>query len=101
MSSRIELQNMLEEILGSRNVYFQPPASVRLKYPCVIYSLKDMRPNHANNRVYNLFDCYELIYIDSDPDNKIARELAKVVTCRFDRFYEADNLNHYVYTLYF
>ena len=27
MGSRLELQNLLESILGSRNVYYQPPES--------------------------------------------------------------------------
>ena len=32
MASRLKLQTMLEEILGSRNVYFNPPESVKMKY---------------------------------------------------------------------
>ena len=30
MSRRIELQGILEGILGSRNVYFEPPSNVRM-----------------------------------------------------------------------
>jgi len=33
MGTRLELQNLLENILGSRNVYFQPPENLKLNYP--------------------------------------------------------------------
>lgn len=52
MGSRLELQSELEKILGSRNVYFQPPASVKIKYPAIVYSRKSIDNNFANNTVY-------------------------------------------------
>ena len=39
MGTRIELQLKLEEILGSRHVYFQPPASIKMTYPAIVYEL--------------------------------------------------------------
>ena len=37
MKTRYELHEFLCEILGSRNVYFQPPESVKMKYPAIVY----------------------------------------------------------------
>lgn len=101
MASRLELQTMLETILGSRNVYFQPPATIQMKYPAIVYSLSNLDNVHANNSVYAQYDRYELIYIDKNPDNDKIRIISKLHMCAFNRSYVADNLNHYVFTLYF
>lgn len=101
MNSRSNLQTMLENLLGSRCVYFQPPDSVRMHYPAIVYSLNDISATHANNSVYNLTPSYQLIYIDDDPDSGMVRQIAALPRCRFVRSYAADNLNHYVYNLYY
>lgn len=101
MASRLELQTELEEILGSRNVYFQPPESVKMKYPAIRYSLSSIENRHADNRAYKQTKAYELILIDPNPDSEYIDKLSQLPYCRFDRFYPADNLNHYVFTIYY
>ena len=101
MASRLELQTMLEELLGSRNVYFQPPASVRMNYPAIVYSRQDIENEFADNSVYIQSLGYEITVIDADPDSDLPRKVSKLPMCRFDRHYTADNLNHDVFTLYF
>lgn len=100
MGSRIELQDLLENILGSRNVYFQPPASVHIDYDAIVYSRKNIENTFANNSVYKQNDAYEIIAIYEDPDSDLPRKLSKLPMCSFDRHYTADNLNHDVFTLY-
>lgn len=100
MPSRIDLQQKFEEILGSRNVYFQPPTSVQMKYPAIVYSRKKIDPRHANDGVYVYMPCYEVILIDKNPDSKYLEEILLLPYCQFDRHYEADNLNHDVFTIY-
>lgn len=100
MGSRIELQDLLENILGSRNVYFQPPASVHIDYDAIVYSRKNIENTFANNSVYKQNDAYEIIAIYEDPDSDLPRKLSKLSMCSFDRHYTADNLNHDVFTLY-
>ena len=100
MGSRIELQDLLENILGSRNVYFQPPASVHIDYDAIVYSRKNIENTFANNSVYKQNDAYEIIAIYEDPDSCLRRKLSKLPMCSFDRHYTADNLNHDVFTLY-
>lgn len=101
MASRLKLQTMLEELLGSRNVYFQPPASVYMKYPAIVYSRKNIVNHHANNAVHAQDNSYEVIVIDESPDSEIVAKVSKLPTCKFDRHYEKDQLNHDVFTLYY
>ena len=100
MGSRIKLQDLLENILGSRNVYFQPPVSVHIDYDAIVYSRKNIENTFANNSVYKQNDAYEIIAIYEDPDSDLPRKLSKLPMCSFDRHYTADNLNHDVFTLY-
>lgn len=101
MKSRLELQTMLEELLGSRNVYFQPPESIKMKYPAIVYSRSDIDNDSADNSVYKQSHYYQLIVIDEDPDSEIVEKVSKLPRCRFDRHYTADNLNHDTFTLFY
>lgn len=101
MNGRLELQTRLENILGSRNCYFQPPQSVQIKYPAIIYSLGDMRKVHANDGSYRLLTAYEVVLIDKNPDSELVAKIMALPYCSFNRFYTADNLNHWVFTLYY
>lgn len=101
MGSRLELQTLLEEILGSRNVYFQPPASIRMNYPAIVYSRSDIVNNHANNAVYSQKKAYEVAVLDFDPESQIVDKISQLPLCMFDRHYTVDNLNHDVFVLYF
>jgi len=101
MPSRLELQTLLEEILGSRNVYFQPPGSVKMKYPAIVYGLEDIKNTFANDRVYLSKRKYLITVIDEDPDSEIVEKISQLPTCRFNRHFESDNLNHDVFILEF
>lgn len=100
MKTRLELQTKLEEILGARRVYFQPPASVKMSYPAIVYSRSNIENTHANNEVYGQNDRYEIIVIDKNPDSVIVRKVSRLPRCGFVRHYVADNFNHDVFNLY-
>lgn len=100
MHDRIDLQNIFEEILGSRNVYFQPPSSVKMQYPAIVYSRRILDPKFANNGVYVYSPGYEVILIDKNPDSEYVEKLLMLPYCHYDRHYQADNLNHDVFTIY-
>lgn len=101
MASRLELQEMLEKLLGSRNVYYQPPASVKMKYPAIVYSRRRIENSCADNSVYKQDASYEIVVIDENPDSELVTKVSMLPKCSFDRHYTKDNLNHDVYTLYF
>ena len=100
MSSRIELQDELEKLLGSKNVYYQPPESVKMEYPAIVYRRSNIDNNFADDLVYRQSYFYELIVIDKNPDNVFVEAILDIPYCTFDRHYKADNLNHYVFTLF-
>lgn len=101
MFSRIELQDELEKLLGSKNVYYQPPESVKMDYPAIVYHRSDIGNDFADDLVYKQSHFYELIVIDKNPDSEIVEAVSKLPNCRYDRHYTADNLNHDVFTIYY
>lgn len=101
MGTRQDLQNRFEEILGSKYVYFQPPETIKLKYPCIIYSLADIYTRNADDRHYSMQKVYTVSVISRDPDNTIAETILEMPKTRFDRRYVADNLYHDILTLYY
>ena len=102
MDSRIDLQTNLEAVLGSRNVYFQPPESLKLKYPAIVYELADIMTDRANNKNYIRNHRYTVTLIHTDPDNELKDDiLDEFRNISFDRVYAKDGLYHYVYDLFF
>ena len=101
MASRLSLQTKLEELIGSENVYYQPPPSMEMNYPAIRYSISDIDNKHADNEVYKQNCRYDLTVIDSDPDSVIVSAVSKMRYISFDRNYKANNLNHTVFTLYY
>lgn len=100
MGDRPDLQIIFEKILSSRNVYFMPPENVRMNYPAIMYSLGSIDKLHANDSTYKLLTAYDVTLIDKNPDTEFLVPILALQYCSFDRFYRADNLNHWVFTLY-
>lgn len=77
MSRRLKLHSILCGILSCPErgkecrAYFQPPASVSMKYPAIVYALNGKDKRHANDRVYLSSNRYSVTVIDSNPDSDI------------------------------
>jgi hypothetical protein len=99
MAPRLELQSLLEEIAD--HVYFQPPANIHIEYPCIIYSRDGTSSDHANNNLYRHAKQYQITVVDRDPDTELADKVEALRYTAFERFFAADDLNHYVFTLFF
>ena len=98
---RLQLHEELCNFLGSRNVYFQPPESVKIKYPAIIYHVENIDQTFANNMTYNKDRAYLLTLVHTDPDNELVDKiLFSFPKIRFDRAYDYENMHHYVYVLY-
>lgn len=101
MNKRRELQDILESIIGEHNVYFQPPENVKLKYPCIIYSLKRMYSRKADNTKYKNNESYDVMLIDKSPISQYVNPLLKIDYCEMDRApYVSDNLHHYPFVIH-
>ena len=101
MADRLELHSVLQELLGSYNVYYQPPESIKMQYDAIRYSKKTIDSKYANDRKYSMIDCYEIIVISRLPDNPVIKKLLSLPYCSYDRHYVADNLHHDVLTIYY
>ena len=119
--NRLDLHEELVNVLGSRNVYFVPDQSIRLRYPCIIYQLEREDIKRANNKPYLLCNRYQVTVISYDPDSDEFE--GKTITDsnvdmqgdtiierllyhfewieRATNRYVVDNLNHDVFTLYY
>lgn len=100
MASRLTLNKKLQDILGSSYVYYNPPESMKLSYPCIVYTLDDIDRLGADNKGYALFHRYLVTLIDYSPDNPVRDQLLELPASSFVREYKADNLEHYAINLY-
>ena len=101
MARRIKLQGLLEELLGSSNVYYKSPESKKMEYPAIKYSLDNINKKSANDTVYLLNKRYEIIVISKKPDHPVINKLLQLPMCSYERQYVSDNLYHDVLTLYY
>lgn len=99
--TRLTLQTELEELLGSKNVYYQPPESLKMEYPCIRYSKSEIRDIYANNKKYISSDVYDLVVISKKPDNPVIKKLLELPYSEFDRHYVSDNLNHDIIRIFY
>ena len=99
--TRLTLQSTLEGLLGSRNVYYQPPETLKMEYPCIRYSKSNITSRHADNIKYVNKNRYEIMIIDKHPDNAVIEKILELPLSSYDRHYTADNLNHDVIRLYY
>lgn len=117
MATRIDLFNLLVDVLADsiheeqgaliasakakarKQVFFEPPETVKLTYPCIIYTRKPYLARHADNRNYTLTNQYDVTAIYKDPDSQLAKRIAELSRCRHERHYTADNLQHDAFTI--
>lgn len=97
---RLKLHAMLCDILGSRYVYYDPPASITMKYPAIIYEKARVDTRKADNTSYLRNAGYTVTLIRKDDDDDILDRLLDLPFASFDRSYTADNMHHDVLTIY-
>lgn len=98
---RLKLHDILCQLLGSDHVYFQPPETIKMSYPAIVYSRNDIQNTFADNLVYGQSYVYSITVIDPDPDSEVVRKLSLLPTIRYNRHYKSSNLNHDVFLLHF
>lgn len=100
LDHRLELDTLLRNILGSSNVYFQPPETIKMKYPAIVYARSRIDNTSANNSIYKQDRLYSITAIYSDPDSDLPDKLSLIPRIKYDRDYVADNLNHTTFSLF-
>ena len=86
MARRIDLHNLLVDLLGSTNVYFQPPETVKLQYPCIIYNRVTNDTKFANSKPYTITRKYFVLVIDANPDSDIPDKISALPKCKAGTF---------------
>lgn len=99
--TRVDLDTILRTTLGSSNVYFDPPESFKLKYPCIVYHLGGRSEVFADDHRYYDMKRYTLLYITRDADDPMVDTLDELKFCRMTSPYTSDGLFHYAYEIYF
>ena len=100
MGTRLDLHQELLTL--APKAYYQPPSSIQMTYPCIVYHLSNIKTIHANNHVYKTFKSYMITYITKMPDDSKVDEISThFPSCQFDRHYVADNLHHYTFSLFY
>lgn len=93
-------QATFEELLESRNVYYNPPSSVHMKYDAIVFNRARIENSFASNSVYMQAYRYEVTTITTDPDASIIDKISKLPRCTHERHFVSDNLHHNLFYLY-
>lgn len=102
MKTIAQIQEILEKILGSDKVYYQPPENVKIKYPCIIYETGNGVRTPADNKKYLFDQGYSVTYITKNPEQgQVQNGLLELPYCQPERTYKFENLYHWVYFIYF
>lgn len=99
---RSTLQTILEEIQTTANetphVYFEPPETVKMSYPCFVYHFTGYNSVNANDDDYLKSEEYAVRYITKKADPPIPKAVAALPHVTYDRHYVAENLHHFMFT---
>lgn len=98
---RTDLQAILQNIIGKGRIYFQPPSTVRMTYPCIVYERSRIDSDHADNNIYKTDNQYTVTVIYTDPESDLPFKVANIPTARHSTHFITDNLYHDVFTIYF
>lgn len=98
MVNRQNLSDLLKGV-GIKNVYFQPPPSLKMEFPCAVYERVRINTRFANNKPYKLIHVYQVTYITTDPDSPIPDRIGALPRCAFERHYEKDNKYYDVFRI--
>jgi hypothetical protein len=104
MASRLDFHKVLVTALGSNNVYFQPPETIKMSYPCIVYDLDNKVYTYADGLKYNRKDLYSVMIITQSYSDSVSisdKLLNELEYSSFDRNYTSDNLYHVVLSIYF
>lgn len=97
----LQIQALLEELLGSDEVHLQPPSGHKMSYPAIKYNLDLWETDKADNKPYRHKKRYQITIMDTNPRSLIPAKVAALPMSTFDRFYPAEGLNHFVFNVYF
>jgi hypothetical protein len=100
VDKRLQLHQKFLDILGTPYAYFQPPASIELTYPCIVYKRDKIDARYANDKKYTNRTRYQVTVIDPNPDSQLPAAVNALPNCEHLRNFVSDGLNHDILELY-
>ena len=97
---RLKLHEKLCEILGSRHVYYDPPSTIAMKYPAIVYNKASIDARYADNIRYLNKVAYLVTLIRKDDDDDTLDRLLDLPLTSYGKPFTANNLHHDNLTVY-
>jgi hypothetical protein len=91
------------ESTNTGKVYFQPPSSVQLNYPCWVVERSKVYQPKANDKTYLFRPGYKCMYMNCDePDPEVLEMISRrYERCQYQNHYVVDNVHHDVFLIYY
>jgi len=99
-NSVLTVHSYLASLFPTVTLYFQPPETLKLTYPCIIYSIENIFTRHADNRPYKIKNRYSLMLITRTLDETLNDILLSIESARFERLFIGENLYHFIVTIH-
>jgi len=100
LDRRKQFNDILKELIGNENVYFQPPEDRTMQYPCIVYQRDNASFKPADNLPYSTTQRYQVTLIDQNPDSDVVDKLLNLPLSSFNRHFATSGLNHDVFVIY-
>ncbi len=98
---RLLFDEAIKEATGLTHVYYDPPESIFMEYPAIVYKKTNMPSEYADGLKYIKHLAFEVKLICEDADSKYVDILHDFKFSNFNRHYIADDLHHDVFTIIF
>lgn len=92
--TRLTLHQDLIDALGSSNVYYNPPETIQMKFPAIVYSLDFIEQIHADNKKYIDWTTYKVIVVSKKPDDPVIKKILNWEMTRFSTSYTRNGFYH-------
>lgn len=100
MKDREAFHSFLKELLGSDQVYFQPPSTTQMAYPAIVYSRARTGKRYAGNSPFRINERFTVTLITKAPDKVLFNKLITLLMCSHSASFAANNLNHDVFDIF-
>lgn len=99
--SRLDFHQKLESVLGSKNLYFQPPMNLVMQYPCIRYTYAKDASAQADNKNYIRHREYQVVYISRSASLDMVDKLLELPMSSVARTWTVDGLHHTAIDIYY
>lgn len=102
MKTWSQLREVLKEIMGDYDVWYQPPENTKLKYPCIVFENSTGLSQFADNKPYLKTKRYTVTLMTRTADNDFYKDkLMDLPMCTFDREFRNDGIVNTVFNMYY